>query len=80
VVGLGDELCELLCALFQVAAHLLPTVRGLLLQALFPPLFSSVLRVPCPSAACPFQFLVYYSIFFPGKGSECPGGSAEEKE
>jgi hypothetical protein len=26
---------------------------------------------------CPFQFLVYYSVFFPGRGSDYPGGYAD---
>jgi hypothetical protein len=29
---------------------------------------------PALSAACPFQFLVYYSVFFVGWGSVCPEG------
>jgi hypothetical protein len=34
VVGLGDDLCEPLCSLFQAVAHLPPIVSWLLLQAL----------------------------------------------
>jgi hypothetical protein len=30
-------------------------------------------RHPTHFAICPFQFLVYYSIFFPGWRSDCPG-------
>jgi hypothetical protein len=56
----------------------------LLLQALC--IFSLQGRLPLPTspvcsrhpalfAMCPFQFLVYFSVFFPpGWGSDCPGG------
>jgi hypothetical protein len=69
------QLCKPLSALFQAAAHLLPTVSRLPLQALFtecshgekllalpPSLVHS--KYPILSAACPFQFLVYYSVFW----------------
>jgi hypothetical protein len=57
----------------------------LLLQALFteslhgeqllaPSPFSGALKAPCLSAAFPFQFLVYYSVFFYGAGVSLSGG------
>jgi hypothetical protein len=65
------QLCEPLSALFQAAVHLLPTISHLLLQALFTessqkelPLFPSPVcsEHSSHSTACPFQFLVYYSL------------------
>jgi hypothetical protein len=41
-----------------------------------PPPFSGTLKVLCPFCYCPFQFLVFYSIFFPRAGLYCPEGYA----
>jgi hypothetical protein len=84
--GSGDELCGPLPALFQAAAHHLPTVGLLPSQPLFTeklhggqllalPPFSSALSVfPPPLLCATFQFVVYYSGVFLQGGFSLPRG------
>jgi hypothetical protein len=58
VFGSGDKLCEPLSALLQAAAHLLPTISQLLLQALF----NESLHRELPLPLSPVERLV--SVYF----------------
>jgi hypothetical protein len=69
VVASGDKLCGLLSAIFQATAHHPPTVS---LSAFLGFVYWKIMwrSAPCssplpptPSAAGPFQFLVYYGVF-----------------
>jgi hypothetical protein len=87
VGGSEDELFGPLYALFQAAAHHPPNVNsstflGLVygnivrVQLLASPPFSLSSVSPASCAVCPFQFLVYYPVFFKffcGLGSVCLG-------